>query len=542
MQKIRASNNKHIAGAPFRLLRQLDFIDYSEGYPLENSRQLHENQVDLALIPIVDYAMHGGYGALDFGMGCRQRSGSMIIHALKDIRKLKKIHLYANSRTSQLILEILLKEYWQTNPVLVRHQQHDLFEFLSADEGILNMHDLPGSLRNDLPVCEDLATAWYKHTGLPAVFLIWATRPNVLSSNQLKAINQCLHIGSRNKLELVLQEAESYGAEGRASAEFIEDNRRFYLDDFLQKGLELIVSKGAQYNIIPTMETFKFSHSIKESHPVLRKKSFSNTELFDNVALGKPLSICQALQLIETANLKQLQRVSKIDTPEIEAVPRKILTLDEDQAILLINRVLNNFSDDYQCLQLNLTSKLLNLKEVLWLFKSLKDLTHKPLVGLNCKLIKQLAINSNKAVATISSELIENGLTDIAPQDGEILLTTKLMEADQNFSVDDWLSIHRTFHLHDLPTMCCMRLSERDSWEERFVHLEKLRSLQHEAPGFRSFFLADADSANLPTEELERVSCVIRLFLSNIRWNKQPQFFTKTTAHLNSEFKNTVNL
>ena len=64
---LRASGIPQLAGVPYKLLAGLDFVSYEESSPTENARKLNEREVDLALIPAVDYALHGGYVGLEFG-------------------------------------------------------------------------------------------------------------------------------------------------------------------------------------------------------------------------------------------------------------------------------------------------------------------------------------------------------------------------------------------------------------------------------------------------------------------------------------------
>ena len=91
-------------------------------------------------------------------------------------------------------------------------------------------------------------------------------------------------------------------------------------------------------------------------------------------------------------------------------------------------------------------------------------------------------------------------------------------------SSEEWLAVHRAAHNMGIPTNCTMLYGHIETLEQRIDHLERLRSLQDEAPGFDAFIplkyhshgnrLSQAGECSV--EEDLRTIAMSRLFLDNI--------------------------
>ena len=91
-------------------------------------------------------------------------------------------------------------------------------------------------------------------------------------------------------------------------------------------------------------------------------------------------------------------------------------------------------------------------------------------------------------------------------------------------SAEEWLAVHRAAHNMGIPTNCTMLYGHIESLEQRIDHLERLRKLQDEAPGFDAFIplkyhsrgnrLSEAGECSV--EEDLRMIALSRLFLDNI--------------------------
>ncbi len=91
-------------------------------------------------------------------------------------------------------------------------------------------------------------------------------------------------------------------------------------------------------------------------------------------------------------------------------------------------------------------------------------------------------------------------------------------------SADEWLAVHRAAHNLGLSTNCTMLYGHIETLEQRVDHLDRLRKLQDEAPGFDAFIPLKYHSRNnrlsaageCSVEEDLRTIAMSRLFLDNI--------------------------
>ena len=91
-------------------------------------------------------------------------------------------------------------------------------------------------------------------------------------------------------------------------------------------------------------------------------------------------------------------------------------------------------------------------------------------------------------------------------------------------SSEEWLAVHRAAHNMDIPTNCTMLYGHIETIEQRVDHLDRLRRLQDEAPGFDAFIPLKYRSRNnrmseigeCSVEEDMRMIAMSRIFLDNI--------------------------
>ncbi|MBO7199725.1 MAG: CofH family radical SAM protein [Alistipes sp.] len=91
-------------------------------------------------------------------------------------------------------------------------------------------------------------------------------------------------------------------------------------------------------------------------------------------------------------------------------------------------------------------------------------------------------------------------------------------------TAEEWLAVHRAAHNMGLSTNCTMLYGHIETLEQRIDHLERLRKLQDEAPGFDAFIPLKYHSRNnrlsaageCSVEDDLRTIAISRLFLDNI--------------------------
>jgi 2-iminoacetate synthase ThiH len=86
------------------------------------------------------------------------------------------------------------------------------------------------------------------------------------------------------------------------------------------------------------------------------------------------------------------------------------------------------------------------------------------------------------------------------------------------FTAADWINTVKWIHRYGARSECRLSLSNLETWEDRLLHLQKIRSLQDENPGFSSlaFDFVSTKRRALDPESKLRAILLGRLFLDNV--------------------------
>lgn len=123
-----------------------------------------------------------------------------------------------------------------------------------------------------------------------------------------------------------------------------------------------------------------------------------------------------------------------------------------------------------------------------------------------------------KRLADAGMECIPGGGAEIFDEE----LRSKI--CPDKCSAEEWLAVHRAAHNMGISTNCTMLYGHIETLEQRVDHLERLRKLQDEAPGFDAFIPLKYHSRNnrlsaageCSVEDDLRTIAISRLFLDNI--------------------------
>jgi len=147
--------------------------------------------------------------------------------------------------------------------------------------------------------------------------------------------------------------------------------------------------------------------------------------------------------------------------------------------------------------------------------------------------IHYAAKKDNLSYHQVVTQLKEAGLGSI-PGGGAEILVDRIRNriAVGKCSADQWLGAAKAAHECGIPSTATMMLGHIETWEERFEHLEKIRTLQDQTHGFISFIPWTFQPENTPLHpkikknkdvklagayEYLRFLAIARLFLDNFQ-------------------------
>lgn len=178
LNKIKISAVSYTNSKPFVFGLQhsgiLDQIDLSLDIPSECANKLINNQADIGLVPVAALLEIPNYQIISsYCIGATGPVDSVFIFSNKPIREVSTIKLDVQSRTSNNLAKVLLKNYWHLSPQIVDDGPADAF---------VQIGDRTFGKKGQYAYRYDLAEEWKKFNGLPFVFAVWAANKKIPDS------------------------------------------------------------------------------------------------------------------------------------------------------------------------------------------------------------------------------------------------------------------------------------------------------------------------------------------------------------------------
>lgn len=519
-RRIRLSNLNFVCGLPFRFLEKLDFVDYREDTPQENSRLLHENQLDVALIAPDEYARHGGYVGLDFGIGAMERIDSALVCAHRPIHELKRIYIDLGASSTATLLRLMLRDKWGISPQLVRTRMGDLSHLIDTHSGALLVGNHALLNGANFKIKEDLAAAWYGLTGLPFVFAVWAVRPGALTREQLLRLNEVFHVSVKARALSVENERFPQVFTGQNIADYLSETVLFKMDSELELGLNEFFDRCTRSRLLPKTSYRRATYFLLGGETKANFK-FESKQVLSKLLDGARISVQEGLTLAEEANLSDLGVAAELLRKRIDIRRGLRLVLnpgdcDLDQVSEVKNSIQKLLLAGVSDLRIEIRDyKTFDLARIESFMMDLKSSFGVGISGLSAIEILDLAEEGGFGVDEVVSRLVTAGL-DIVPGFGdELLIDHRLKAAGVKYTANQILQVYTLLHKYGARSSLAMVVRSGDTWEERFVHLLKFKLLQDETPGFICFrpnFVDPSCSSDLKL----RVVALSRLFLDNV--------------------------
>ena len=161
--------------------------------PSRVAEQLHAGEIDLGLIPSIEYA-RGDYAIVPgLAIGGRGAVRSVNLYHRRPLAEVRRVALDTASRTSVALARVLLRDRLGRDPEYVDHAP-DLEAMLRAADAALVIGDPALYLETDAERI-DLGEEWTRATGLPFVFAFWAGRPGSIDAAGVARLQRALREG-----------------------------------------------------------------------------------------------------------------------------------------------------------------------------------------------------------------------------------------------------------------------------------------------------------------------------------------------------------
>jgi chorismate dehydratase len=177
-------------------------IELSLDNPTDCAQKLIDDVVDIGLIPVAAILSLPVWEIVaDYCIGAVGAVNSVFIFSNCDIHEATTLQLDPQSRSSNNLAKVLLKNFWKTTPELVVNAD-DYSESTDATTAFVQIGDRTFGKKEKYAFVYDLAEEWQKFTGLPFVFAAWiANKP--IPKEFMDEFNQALKFGLGHRAELL---------------------------------------------------------------------------------------------------------------------------------------------------------------------------------------------------------------------------------------------------------------------------------------------------------------------------------------------------
>lgn len=229
------------------------------GSPKECARMLRNNEVDLALLPSIEYPKNSRYRIVDkVAVTSRGAVASVLLYSKVPLERIESIALDANSLTSIALLKILCRELYNISPDFIE-MQPDLEKMLNKADAALVIGDSALYTANNGYEVRDLGTDWTKMTGYPFVYAIWSGTLGRIKSEYLELFNISMKNGVLNLTKIAKEYAEK-DKKGTYddNLSYLKENIKFNFGLRAQQGLIEFYRFAEYYKLIDELPELRF--------------------------------------------------------------------------------------------------------------------------------------------------------------------------------------------------------------------------------------------------------------------------------------------
>lgn len=232
------------------LAAERGLFDVQFDLPAACAERLHAGEVDLGLIPAVEY-LRGDYRLVPgMAIGSDGPILSVAIFTTVAMARVRRLALDTSSRTSVALAHVLCAKRWSIAPGM-RPAAPSLDAMLMEADAALLIGD-PALAVDPLPPGVekvDLGLAWQELTGLPFVYAAWAGRPGALGPAHLAALAAARDRGLASLEAIAAEAAAGDRALAGTFASYLRHNLRYAFGPREQAGLERFHALAAEVGV-----------------------------------------------------------------------------------------------------------------------------------------------------------------------------------------------------------------------------------------------------------------------------------------------------
>jgi chorismate dehydratase len=224
--------------------------------PARVAERLHAGEVDLALVPSIEYAF--GRYAIVPGVAIASRGPvrSVCLFHREPLERVRRVAVDTSSRSSASLVRVLLRARLGRDPEYVP-MGPSLERMLAAADAALLIGDPALDAVSEVPRL-DLGEEWTRLTGLPFVYAFWAGPPGVVSAAGVKRLQQALAAGREALGEIARRQAGGDPERSARYESYLRENIVYELGEREQEGLKEFFRRAHALSLAPAVPELSF--------------------------------------------------------------------------------------------------------------------------------------------------------------------------------------------------------------------------------------------------------------------------------------------
>lgn len=240
-----------------------DNILLSVEVPSRIATQLRNGELDVGLIPIIEYFRANNQGAdyriiTDIGIISRGSVLSIKLYSHVPIPDITSIALDTSSRSSITLLKILFAEKYNRLPTFTSCEPSIDPNKIDAD-AVLLIGDAALKNLDATDYSTDLGTEWHELTGLPFVYACWVARAKVELGNVPNLLLQAREIGIKHIPEIASIESNKLQLSEPLCRKYLEQHIHYEIDQSAIEGLKQFHNLAVKHRLVKPGSKLTFS-------------------------------------------------------------------------------------------------------------------------------------------------------------------------------------------------------------------------------------------------------------------------------------------
>lgn len=237
-------------------LEQEPGLRLQQDVPSRVAERLHAGELDLGMIPSIEYAF-GEYAIVPgIAVGSRGPVRSVLLYHSRPLEDVRRVALDTSSRTSVALLKILFSERLGRDPEYVP-MPPGLEDMLATADAALLIGDPALDQRTDVPRL-DVGEEWTRLTGLPFVYAFWAGPRGVVTPRGVERLQAALLAGCDALPEIALRHAAGDAERAAVYADYLRTNVVYRLEGDEIAGLREFYRRAHALDLTPSPTELSF--------------------------------------------------------------------------------------------------------------------------------------------------------------------------------------------------------------------------------------------------------------------------------------------